>query len=77
MNMSYKFHIIPDTQSHFITKVHDLVGQPSYMFFLYWQFILLVLSVACIMQAVGAILMWYYTSLLIMIKVANIYNHNF
>ena len=30
INMSYKFHRIPETQSHFITKVHDLLGQPSY-----------------------------------------------
>ena len=31
INISYKFHRIPDAQSHFITKVHDLLGQPSYM----------------------------------------------
>ena len=30
IKMSYKFHRIPDTQSHLITKVHDLLGQPSY-----------------------------------------------
>ena len=30
INIAYKFHRIPDTQSHFITKVHDLLGQPSY-----------------------------------------------
>ena len=30
INMSYKFHRIPDTQSQFITQVHDLLGQPSY-----------------------------------------------
>ena len=32
VNISYKFHRIPDTQPHFITKVHDLLGQPSYMY---------------------------------------------
>ena len=32
INISYKFHRIPDRQSHFITKVHDLLGQPSYSF---------------------------------------------
>ena len=31
INISYGFHRIPDTQSHFITKVHDLLGQPSHM----------------------------------------------
>ena len=31
INISYKFHRIPDTQSHFTTKVHDLLGQPSYL----------------------------------------------
>ena len=31
INILYKFHRIPDTQSHFIAKVHDLLGQPSYM----------------------------------------------
>ena len=31
LNISYKFHRILDTQSHFIKKVHDLLGQPSYM----------------------------------------------
>ena len=31
INISYKFHRIPDTQSRFITKVHDLLGQPSYL----------------------------------------------
>ena len=31
INISYKFHRIPDTQSHFITKVQDLLGQPSYI----------------------------------------------
>ena len=37
INISYKFHRILDTQSHFITKVHDLLGQPSYnsIFLLY------------------------------------------
>ena len=30
INISYKFNRIPDAQSHFITKVHDLLGQPSY-----------------------------------------------
>ena len=30
INISYIFHRIPDTQSHFIIKVHDLLGQPSY-----------------------------------------------
>ena len=30
INISYKFQRIPDTQSHFITKVHDLLEQPSY-----------------------------------------------
>ena len=29
-NISYKFQRIPDAQFHFITKVHDLLGQPSY-----------------------------------------------
>ena len=28
--ISYKFHRIPDRQSRYITKVHDLLGQPSY-----------------------------------------------
>ena len=27
---TFKIHRIPDTQSHVITKVHDLLGQPSY-----------------------------------------------
>ena len=31
INIVYKFHRIPDTQSHFITIVHDLLGQPSYI----------------------------------------------
>ena len=30
INISSKFHRIPDTQSHFKTKVHDLLGHPSY-----------------------------------------------
>ena len=30
MKMSCKFHKIPGTQSRVITKVHDLLGQPSY-----------------------------------------------
>ena len=30
INITYEFHRIPDTQSYFITKVHDLLGQPSY-----------------------------------------------
>ena len=29
INISYKFHRIPDRQSCFITKVHDLLGQSS------------------------------------------------
>ena len=33
INILYKFHIIPNTQSRFITKVHDLLVQPSYMLF--------------------------------------------
>ena len=37
INMLYKFHRIPDAQSRFITQVHDLVGQPSYI--LYVNFI--------------------------------------
>ena len=31
IKITYKFHRIPDTQSHFITKVHDLLGHPSYI----------------------------------------------
>ena len=31
INISYKFHRIPDRQSRFITKVHDLLGQPLYI----------------------------------------------
>ena len=31
INISYKFHRIRDTQSRFITKVHDLLGQPWYV----------------------------------------------
>ena len=31
INISYKFHRIPDRQSRFITKVHDLLGKPSYI----------------------------------------------
>ena len=31
INISYKFHRIPDRQTRFITKVHDLLGQPSYV----------------------------------------------
>ena len=31
INISYKFHRILDRQSRFITKVHDLLGQPSYL----------------------------------------------
>ena len=27
INISYKFHRIPDALSHFTTKVHDLLGQ--------------------------------------------------
>ena len=30
-NISYNFQRIPDTQFRFITKVDDLLGQPSYM----------------------------------------------
>ena len=30
INISYKFHIILDKQTRFITKVYDLLGQPSY-----------------------------------------------
>ena len=30
INISYKFHRIPDRQSRIKTKVHDLLGQPSY-----------------------------------------------
>ena len=32
INISYKFHRIPYRQSGFIANVHDLLGQPSYMF---------------------------------------------
>ena len=32
MKTSCKFHRIPGTQARVITKVHDLLGQPSYMF---------------------------------------------
>ena len=32
IQISYKFHGIPDTQFCVIAKVHDLLGQPSYMF---------------------------------------------
>ena len=31
LKISYKFHRIPDTQSHVITKVYDFLGQPSYV----------------------------------------------
>ena len=31
MKTSCKFHRIPGTQSLVITKVHDLLGQPSYI----------------------------------------------
>ena len=31
INISYKFHRIPDTQSRFMAKVHDLLGQLSYI----------------------------------------------
>ena len=34
INLSYKFHRIPDRQSRFIIKVHDLLGQPSYVRYL-------------------------------------------
>ena len=30
INIPYKFHRIPDRQSRFMTKVHDLLGQPWY-----------------------------------------------
>ena len=30
IKISYTFHRTPDRQSRFITKVHDLLGQPSY-----------------------------------------------
>ena len=33
INISYKFHRIPDRQFCFITKVQDLLGQPSYIKF--------------------------------------------
>ena len=29
--ISYKFHRIPDRQFRFITKFHDLLGEPSYV----------------------------------------------
>ena len=32
MKTSCKFHRLPGTQSRVITKVHDLLGQPSYIF---------------------------------------------
>ena len=35
MDISYKFHRIPDTQPRVITKVHDLLGQPSYLDYQY------------------------------------------
>ena len=31
MNTSYRYHSISDTKSRVITKVHDLLGQPSYL----------------------------------------------
>ena len=31
MNTSFKYHRITDTQSRVMTKVHDLLGQPSHM----------------------------------------------
>ena len=30
IEISYKFHRIPDTQSRVLTKVYDFLGQPSY-----------------------------------------------
>ena len=46
INISYKFHRIPDTQSHFITKVQDLLGQPSFIQNLvkFYQFVLKILQ---------------------------------
>ena len=31
INISYKFHRIPDRQSRFIAQVYDLLGQPLYV----------------------------------------------
>ena len=31
INISYKFHRIPNRHSRFIAQVHDLLGQPSYL----------------------------------------------
>ena len=31
IKISCKYHRIPDTQSHVITKVYDFLGQPSYI----------------------------------------------
>ena len=31
IEISYKFHRIPDTQSRVLTKVYDFLGQPSYI----------------------------------------------
>ena len=31
MNISYKFHRFPDTQSRVIKKVYNVLGQPSYI----------------------------------------------
>ena len=55
INISYKFHRIPDTQFHFITKVNNLLGQPSYKFiFMYifiviakYETIILAVSISC------------------------------
>ena len=44
INISYKFHRIPNRQSRFITKVHDLLGQPSYIHTLFWLLVSLKLS---------------------------------
>ena len=40
INKSYKFHRIPDRQSRFITKAHDLLGQPCIFSILRFKFVI-------------------------------------
>ena len=49
MKTSCKFHRIPGTQSHVITKVHDLLGQPLYVapYRMSWIIFTLDLVVSC------------------------------
>ena len=60
-NISYTLHRIPDRQSRFMTKVHDLLGQPSYIFKFFFKIYsfswIILFQVNCL--KISAAFCWY------------------